>query len=142
PISHIPYPCAPYPISVSLGCPHTPYPYPISPIGVFGVSPYPISPIGVFGVSPLIPFPSLRDLLESTPSPVVFCHNDVQEGNILLLSGREGSSDRLMLIDFEYSSYNYRGFDLGNHFCPNGIWDFTPHPYSQWDLGSPSLSQP
>ncbi|XP_048158136.1 LOW QUALITY PROTEIN: choline/ethanolamine kinase [Corvus hawaiiensis] len=60
---------------------------------------------------------SLRDLLESTPSPVVFCHNDVQEGNILLLAGREGSSDRLMLIDFEYSSYNYRGFDLGNHFC-------------------------
>ncbi|RMC22791.1 hypothetical protein DUI87_00202 [Hirundo rustica rustica] len=29
-------------------------------------------------------------------------------GNILLLAGREGSSDRLMLIDFEYSSYNYR----------------------------------
>ncbi|XP_039560514.1 choline/ethanolamine kinase [Passer montanus] len=24
---------------------------------------------------------SLRDLLEATPSPVVFCHNDVQEGN-------------------------------------------------------------
>ncbi|XP_053799542.1 collagen alpha-1(I) chain-like [Vidua chalybeata] len=60
---------------------------------------------------------SLRDLLEATPSPVVFCHNDVQEGNILLLAGREGSSDSLMLIDFEYSSYNYRGFDLGNHFC-------------------------
>ncbi|XP_077639274.1 choline/ethanolamine kinase [Lonchura striata] len=60
---------------------------------------------------------SLRALLEATPSPVVFCHNDVQEGNILLLAGREGSSDSLMLIDFEYSSYNYRGFDLANHFC-------------------------
>ncbi|XP_041326197.1 choline/ethanolamine kinase, partial [Pyrgilauda ruficollis] len=63
------------------------------------------------------PLSPLRDLLEATPSPVVFCHNDVQEGNILLLAGREGSSERLMLIDFEYSSYNYRGFDLGNHFC-------------------------
>ncbi|KAM7023142.1 choline/ethanolamine kinase isoform 2-T2 [Passerculus sandwichensis] len=51
---------------------------------------------------------SLRDLLEATPSPVVFCHNDVQEANILLLAGREASSERLMLIDFEYSSYNYR----------------------------------
>ncbi|CAI5786708.1 Uncharacterized protein PODLI_1B009612 [Podarcis lilfordi] len=61
---------------------------------------------------------SLRELLESTPSPVVFCHNDVQEGNILLLAGRESAaSDRLMLIDFEYSSYNYRGFDIANHFC-------------------------
>ncbi|XP_066176373.1 choline/ethanolamine kinase [Sylvia atricapilla] len=73
---------------------------------------------------------SLRALLESTPSPVVFCHNDVQEGNILLLAEREGCSDRLMLIDFEYSSYNYRGFDLGNHFCEwvynytHGSWPF------------------
>uniref|UniRef100_A0ABM5GLD7 ethanolamine kinase n=1 Tax=Pogona vitticeps TaxID=103695 RepID=A0ABM5GLD7_9SAUR len=61
---------------------------------------------------------SLRVLLEATASPVVFCHNDVQEGNILLLAGREDAScDRLMLIDFEYSSYNYRGFDIANHFC-------------------------
>ncbi|XP_014380536.1 choline/ethanolamine kinase [Alligator sinensis] len=68
---------------------------------------------------------SLRELLESTPSPVVFCHNDVQEGNILLLSGREASStDKLMLIDFEYSSYNYRGFDIGNHFC-EWVYDYT-----------------
>ncbi|XP_076848302.1 choline kinase alpha [Brachyhypopomus gauderio] len=61
---------------------------------------------------------SLRCLLESTHSPVVFCHNDLQEGNILLLSGRDGADkQKLMLIDFEYSSYNYRGFDIGNFFC-------------------------
>ncbi|KAG7454040.1 hypothetical protein JOB18_019270 [Solea senegalensis] len=34
-------------------------------------------------------------------------------GNILLLKNQ----NKLMLIDFEYSSYNYRGFDVGNHFC-------------------------
>ncbi|NXL40602.1 CHKB kinase, partial [Glaucidium brasilianum] len=68
---------------------------------------------------------SLRALLEATPSPVVFCHNDVQEGNILLLAGREASSsDKLMLIDFEYSSYNYRGFDIGNHFC-EWVYNYT-----------------
>ncbi|XP_026859780.2 choline kinase alpha [Electrophorus electricus] len=61
---------------------------------------------------------SLRCLLESTPSPVVFCHNDLQEGNILLLSGHDDTDkQKLMLIDFEYSSYNYRGFDIGNFFC-------------------------
>lgn len=81
-----------------------------------------------------------RSLLESTHSPVVFCHNDCQEGktwrrevalhtihffssvvavltcvclllsgNILLLKGRQSSDkQKLMLIDFEYSSYNYR----------------------------------
>ncbi|XP_076768014.1 choline/ethanolamine kinase isoform X5 [Arvicanthis niloticus] len=50
---------------------------------------------------------NLRKLLDATPSPVVFCHNDIQEGNILLLS-EPNSDDNLMLVDFEYSSYNYR----------------------------------
>nr|XP_040019425.1 choline kinase alpha [Gasterosteus aculeatus aculeatus] len=60
----------------------------------------------------------LKSLLESTRSPVVFCHNDCQEGNVLLLKrGRSSDKQKLMLIDFEYSSYNYRGFDIGNHFC-------------------------
>ncbi|XP_078534064.1 choline/ethanolamine kinase-like [Lissotriton helveticus] len=79
---------------------------------------------------------SLRNLLESTPSPVVFCHNDVQEGNILLLSNRNPSSrDKLMLIDFEYSSYNYRGFDIGNHFC-EWVYDYT---YDKWPFYKASL---
>ncbi|KAL4622815.1 choline kinase alpha-like [Arapaima gigas] len=68
---------------------------------------------------------ALKSLLESTSSPVVFCHNDCQEGNILLLNGRENSDrQKLMLIDFEYSSYNYRGFDIGNHFC-EWMYDYT-----------------
>ncbi|KAM4734169.1 choline/ethanolamine kinase [Anableps anableps] len=72
---------------------------------------------------------SLRSLLAATPSPVVFCHNDVQEGNILMLEHRDRSStENLMLIDFEYSSYNYRGFDFGNHFC-EWMYDYT---YNEW----------
>ncbi|KAI2561404.1 choline kinase alpha [Homo sapiens] len=72
---------------------------------------------------------NLRSLLESTPSPVVFCHNDCQEGNILLLEGRENSEkQKLMLIDFEYSSYNYRGFDIGNHFC-EWMYDYSYEKY-------------
>ncbi|XP_028304338.1 choline/ethanolamine kinase [Gouania willdenowi] len=72
---------------------------------------------------------SLRALLAATPSPVVFCHNDVQEGNILILDKTSTSStERLMLIDFEYSSYNYRGFDFGNHFC-EWMYDYT---YNKW----------
>ncbi|XP_056621949.1 choline kinase alpha isoform X3 [Triplophysa dalaica] len=73
---------------------------------------------------------NLKCLLKSTSSPVVFCHNDLQEGNILLLSGRENEDQqRLMLIDFEYSSYNYRGFDIGNFFCEwsyDYTWDKFP----------------
>ncbi|RXN01712.1 Choline kinase alpha [Acipenser ruthenus] len=68
---------------------------------------------------------NLMTLLESTPSPVVFCHNDCQEGNVLLLQGRENlDKQKLMFIDFEYSSYNYRGFDIGNHFC-EWMYDYT-----------------
>ncbi|XP_066242640.1 choline kinase alpha isoform X3 [Saccopteryx leptura] len=71
----------------------------------------------------------LRSLLQSTPSPVVFCHNDCQEGNVLLLEGRENTEkQKLMLIDFEYSSYNYRGFDIGNHFC-EWMYDYTYEKY-------------
>nr|XP_012644957.1 choline/ethanolamine kinase isoform X2 [Microcebus murinus] len=68
-----------------------------------------------------------RKLLDATPSPVVFCHNDIQEGNILLLSEPE-NADSLMLVDFEYSSYNYRGFDIGNHFC-EWVYDYT---HEEW----------
>ncbi|XP_075998490.1 choline/ethanolamine kinase [Genypterus blacodes] len=72
---------------------------------------------------------SLRALLAATPSPVVFCHNDIQEGNILILEDKDGNSlERLMLIDFEYSSYNYRGFDFGNHFV-EWMYDYT---YNEW----------
>ncbi|XP_041337087.1 choline kinase alpha isoform X2 [Pyrgilauda ruficollis] len=72
---------------------------------------------------------NLRATLEATSSPVVFCHNDCQEGNILLLEGKESSENqKLMLIDFEYSSYNYRGFDIGNHFC-EWMYDYSYEKY-------------
>ncbi|KAK2186326.1 hypothetical protein NP493_205g00032 [Ridgeia piscesae] len=59
---------------------------------------------------------SLKNLLSKVNSPVVFCHNDLQEGNILY-SPDSCNRCNLLPIDFEYSSYNYRGFDIGNHFC-------------------------
>jgi len=55
--------------------------------------------------------------LQKTASPVVFCHNDAQYGNII----RRHSDGKIMLIDYEYARYNYRGFDLGNHFC-EWVW--------------------
>nr|CAH8846693.1 unnamed protein product [Trichobilharzia regenti] len=49
--------------------------------------------------------------------PIVFCHNDFQENNLLLLNDPTVENVyRLLPIDFEYSGYNYRGFDIGNHF--------------------------
>lgn len=80
-------------------------------------------------------------------SPTVFCHNDLQEGNILLpdvsaskmmemTSEKKSFDDRVVFIDFEYCSYNYRGFDLGNHFCEY-MFDYSnpewPHFYANYD---------
>jgi choline/ethanolamine kinase len=50
----------------------------------------------------------------SPVSPVVFCHNDLLNGNIMI----GDAEDRVVsLIDFEYSAANYRGFDIGNYFA-------------------------
>ena len=67
-----------------------------------------------------------RSLVTQQKHPVVFCHNDMQEGNILL---RENTSKpELVLIDFEYCSYNYRGFDVANHFA-EWQYDYTEVDY-------------
>lgn len=74
----------------------------------------------------------LRQVVARVQSPVVFAHNDMQEGNILLKTGPKPATgiDRIALIDFEYCSYNYRGFDLANHFC-EWIYEYKlpVHPY-------------
>ncbi|THD21843.1 Choline/ethanolamine kinase [Fasciola hepatica] len=76
--------------------------------------------------------------------PVVFCHNDFQENNILVLNNPDvdGFYD-VLPIDFEYSGYNFRGFDIGNHFN-EWCYDYTcpDPPYFTYDFDSyPTLSQ-
>ena len=52
---------------------------------------------------------------------ICFCHNDLLAFNIMYRQGgsKTGSlaPEDVQLIDFEYGCYNYRGFDLANHFC-------------------------
>ncbi|ORY07980.1 kinase-like protein [Basidiobolus meristosporus CBS 931.73] len=56
---------------------------------------------------------AFQDALSELESPVVFAHNDTQYGNIL----RAKKTNELIVIDFEYSGYNYRAYDIANHFC-------------------------
>lgn len=67
-----------------------------------------------------------RSLVAQQKRPVVFCHNDMQEGNILLHQNTQ--KPELVLIDFEYCSYNYRGFDIANHFV-EWQYDYTAAEY-------------
>ncbi|XP_011297653.1 choline/ethanolamine kinase isoform X2 [Fopius arisanus] len=67
-----------------------------------------------------------RNLVSQQKHEIVFCHNDTQEGNILL---RQNTRKRdVVLIDFEYSAYNYRGFDVANHFV-EWQYDYTAPEY-------------
>ncbi|XP_062199169.1 probable ethanolamine kinase [Phragmites australis] len=54
----------------------------------------------------------LKDLSDLLHAPVVYAHNDLLSGN-LMLNDLEG---KLYFIDFEYGSYSYRGYDIANHF--------------------------
>jgi ethanolamine kinase len=63
----------------------------------------------------------LKVLLDETPSPIVFAHNDLLNGNILKPAN---DNTRVVFVDMEYGGYNYRGFDIGNHFCEFAGFDF------------------
>ncbi|KAG9459663.1 hypothetical protein H6P81_004171 [Aristolochia fimbriata] len=54
----------------------------------------------------------LKNLTDLLDAPVVYAHNDLLAGN-LMLNDDEG---KLYFIDFEYGSYSYRGYDIANHF--------------------------
>eukprot|EP01112_Ceratiomyxa_fruticulosa_P014642 TRINITY_DN4210_c0_g1_i1.p1 TRINITY_DN4210_c0_g1~~TRINITY_DN4210_c0_g1_i1.p1 ORF type:complete len:358 (-),score=81.46 TRINITY_DN4210_c0_g1_i1:57-1130(-) len=55
---------------------------------------------------------TLESALARIHSPVVFCHNDLLAFNIIISDDGKSAS----FIDYEYAAYNFRGFDLGNHF--------------------------
>ena len=62
----------------------------------------------------------------------VFCHNDLVSGNVLVDTA--ATPPRCQLIDFEYAGYNFRAYDVANHFNNyNGFDEYwgplqaTPH---------------
>ncbi|TRY57405.1 hypothetical protein DNTS_026601 [Danionella cerebrum] len=67
----------------------------------------------------------MKEHLSQLGSPVVLCHNDllckniihnVKEGAVGLSLGYHHEKGHVRFIDYEYSSYNYQAFDIGNHF--------------------------
>ena len=88
-----------------------------------------VVPSSGFHACDTIPLCPVRSYFGHAASPVKFCHNDCQEGNILRHdTGTDGQPPRLTLIDYEYCSYNYRGFDLANHFC-EWMYDYSLSEY-------------
>lgn len=63
-----------------------------------------------------------QEVCALTQSPIVFGHNDLLSGNILVLQQpgfdpqKPNMDGPICIIDYEYGGYTYRGFDIGNHF--------------------------
>ncbi|KAJ8978686.1 hypothetical protein NQ317_015655 [Molorchus minor] len=74
----------------------------------------------------------LKKRIDAENTPVVFCHNDMQEGNILMCLDADKENNnaepKIVIIDFEYCSYNYRAFDVANHFI-EWMYDYTEPNY-------------
>lgn len=51
--------------------------------------------------------------MDELDAPVVFSHCDLLPGNIIY----NHESNETTFIDLEYGGYEYRGFDIANHFC-------------------------
>ena len=62
----------------------------------------------------------LFSILPDDPESIVFSHNDLHAGNILQLM----ETNDYLFIDFEFSSYNYRGFDIATLYLGATI-DYT-----------------
>ena len=63
-------------------------------------------------------------LLENLPieeDSVTFCHNDLNPTNIFT------KNDEILLLDFEYAGYNYRGFDIAGYFIEIA-YDYSDFP--------------
>jgi len=72
----------------------------------------------------------LKEIAPKKEESVAFSHNDLHSGNVLQLT-KDGS---FILIDFEYSDYNYRGFDIANYFNEMMFeYETAEHPHYKVD---------
>jgi len=67
----------------------------------------------------------IKNAILSSNCPVMFTHCDFNRGNILIRDQKTESDNNLdiFLIDFDYSSNNYRGIDIGRYFSSWGHKD-------------------
>jgi ethanolamine kinase len=80
-----------------------------------------------------------QEVCSLTDCPLVFGHNDLLSGNILIMQQpgfdptTPDRNGRIVFIDYEYGAYTYRDFDIGNHFTEYAGFD---GDYDRWVVAS------
>lgn len=64
-------------------------------------------------------FEKIKEKVEMPAEDLVVSHNDLLNGNIMKMS-----EDSFMLIDYEYMSFNYPGYDIAN-YCNECMIDYS-----------------
>jgi len=73
----------------------------------------------------------LKDVLAKEKNSLVFSHNDLHALNILVLD----KTEQVKLVDYEYSCYNYRGYDIANFLNESAIsYTVSDYPYYTLNL--------
>lgn len=62
-------------------------------------------------------FDWLEEFLNQLNSPIVFGHGDIQPRNLMMSGIGQDGTQSTTLIDFEFSGYNRRGYDIGCYFA-------------------------
>ena len=57
-----------------------------------------------------------RDTFPKIKHKIILMHGDMNSGNVLIRNNVTNPDDKIVLLDYEFTSYSYRGFDIGNHF--------------------------
>lgn len=72
----------------------------------------------------------LEAAVQKLNCPIVFCHNDLLSGNIIICP-EQGD---VAFIDYEYGAFNYRSFDVANHFCEYSGFecDYSKYPSKEF----------
>ena len=62
----------------------------------------------------------IKDMFVKSKAPMTFTHNDFVLNNIMIVDNDDNRDSNIVLCDFEYSSYGYRGQDFGTFFSEWG----------------------
>jgi thiamine kinase-like enzyme len=65
----------------------------------------------------------IKNAILASNSPIVFAHCDFNRENILIRENSNNNNPEIFLIDFDFSSFNYRGIDIGRYFSSWGHED-------------------